>query len=70
MIIGTFVLQLHSSLLEIRESHAKLRGMYDRMKKEREILLKEREEWRLRLQTAIQLHSRITEIVQDVSKNL
>lgn len=60
--------ELHSSLLEIRESHAKLRGMYDRMKKEREILLKEREEWRLRLQVAMQLHTRITEIVQDIEK--
>ncbi|XP_035215128.1 trichohyalin-like [Stegodyphus dumicola] len=60
--------ELHSSLLEIRESHAKLRGMYDRMKKEREILLKEREEWRIRLQVAMQMHSKINEIVQDVEK--
>ncbi|GIY18962.1 uncharacterized protein CDAR_412251, partial [Caerostris darwini] len=60
--------ELHSSLLEIRESHAKLRGLYDRMKKEREILLKEREEWRQRLQTAIQLHTKISDIVKDVEK--
>nr|XP_042908856.1 myosin heavy chain, skeletal muscle [Parasteatoda tepidariorum] len=60
--------ELHSSLLEIRESHAKLRGMYDRMKKEREILLKEREEWRQRLQAAMQLHTKLTEIVKDVEK--
>ncbi|GFW66358.1 uncharacterized protein TNCV_3433211 [Trichonephila clavipes] len=60
--------ELHSSLLEIRENHAKLRGLYDRMKKEREILLKEREEWRQRLQTAIQLHSKISEIAKDIEK--
>ncbi|GFU08878.1 uncharacterized protein NPIL_696571, partial [Nephila pilipes] len=60
--------ELHSSLLEIRENHAKLRGLYDRMKKEREILLKEREEWRQRLQTAIQLHSKISDIAKDIEK--
>jgi hypothetical protein len=59
---------LQLNLLDLKESHSKLKSQNERLRRERNAYEREREEWRLTIYAAIDIQNKATKIIEEVEQ--